>query len=354
MSGSAGGAPEAWFMGDDSGRNTAEESNDDNYYSAIAATVQHSAATCSASSSEQNSQMRRQEERFRLFIQVLMKFLKTRDPRVHSRAKQVIEECVAHHKRGYPGYESVTACVSVHLKPVVGDAYWKRAEQQLSHQLLLLTQTTKQKEEWKNLPSSTATDTTCTATRHPGAPSQQQQHQNQQPAPSALDSTPAHPPHDVPSSTLAAAAVVQPIPREQKWKRVHPGASSVAVAPATQPTARPAASQYQQNQQYPTPSVSPPVQYPPQNQPRPMGPPQNENFRMFVRVLLKRLEDRDPRLHSRARQLIKECTVRYKRREPGYESVTASVRVHLKRVVGDVYWKRAQVTLAQLLAKEQK
>ena len=71
---------------------------------------------------------------------------------------------------------------------------------------------------------------------------------------------------------------------------------------------------------------------------------QKERFLMFTRVLMKYLETKDPALHQKVKAIIKDCAERNKRGEPGYESVTASMRSRLKRVVSESYWSRAEVS----------
>lgn len=74
-----------------------------------------------------------------------------------------------------------------------------------------------------------------------------------------------------------------------------------------------------------------------------------ERFLVFTRVLMKYLEQKDPPLHQKVKGIIKDCADRNKRQEPGYESVTASMRSRLKAVVHDSYWKKAEMYLDQFL-----
>jgi len=81
---------------------------------------------------------------------------------------------------------------------------------------------------------------------------------------------------------------------------------------------------------------------------------QKERFLIFTRVLMKYLEQKDPELHKRVRAIIKDCADRNKRHEPGYESVTTSMRSRLREVVSDAYWKRAEVYLNHFLQQRAK
>jgi hypothetical protein len=81
---------------------------------------------------------------------------------------------------------------------------------------------------------------------------------------------------------------------------------------------------------------------------------QKEKFIMFTRVLLKYLESKDSALHLRVKAIIQECAERNKRQERGYESITASMKLRLKEVVGESYWKRAEQYLHHFLAQKAK
>ena len=84
---------------------------------------------------------------------------------------------------------------------------------------------------------------------------------------------------------------------------------------------------------------------------------QKEKFLNFTRVLIKYLEQKDPQLHQEAKNIIKECVERNKCGEPGYESVTAAMRLQLKILVGEQYWKRAEAYLKHFMdnkAREQR
>jgi hypothetical protein len=73
---------------------------------------------------------------------------------------------------------------------------------------------------------------------------------------------------------------------------------------------------------------------------------------MFTRVLIKYLEQKDPKMHQQAKMIIKDCAERNKRQEPGYESVTASMKERLKKLVGEQYWKRAEAYLKHFLEQK--
>ena len=78
-----------------------------------------------------------------------------------------------------------------------------------------------------------------------------------------------------------------------------------------------------------------------------------EQFLMFTRVLMKYLEQKDPQMHTRARHVIRECAEKSKKKEQGYESVTASMKTRLRATVGEQYWKRAEDYLTHFQQKMQ-
>jgi len=81
---------------------------------------------------------------------------------------------------------------------------------------------------------------------------------------------------------------------------------------------------------------------------------QKERFLIFTRVLMKYLEQKDPALHLQVKQIIKDCAEKNRRKMPGYESVTNSMHIQLKKVVSENYWKRAEAYLDHFLKEKAK
>ncbi|KAL3935984.1 MAG: hypothetical protein SGBAC_008610, partial [Bacillariaceae sp.] len=79
---------------------------------------------------------------------------------------------------------------------------------------------------------------------------------------------------------------------------------------------------------------------------------QKERFLIFTRVLIKYLEQKDLNMHRQAKAIIKDCADRNKKKEPGYQSVTASMKTRLKELVGEGYWKRAEAYLKHYLDQQ--
>ena len=73
--------------------------------------------------------IRQQKDRFRLFIRVLLTYLKSKDPELQLQVRAIIKDCKAKHVKKIKGYESVTAAMRRRIKLVVGEGNWRRAEQ---------------------------------------------------------------------------------------------------------------------------------------------------------------------------------------------------------------------------------
>ena len=59
-------------------------------------------------------------------------------------------------------------------------------------------------------------------------------------------------------------------------------------------------------------------------------------------------------MHRQAKVIIKDCAERNKRQEPGYESVTESMKRRLKELVGDYYWMKANEYLIQFIEQKRR
>ena len=82
---------------------------------------------------KREEERKKAKERFLMFTKVLMKYLETRDPQLHSRAKLVIKECAERNKAKDPNYKSLTAAMQTRLRDCVGEFYWKKADDYLNH-----------------------------------------------------------------------------------------------------------------------------------------------------------------------------------------------------------------------------
>jgi hypothetical protein len=70
---------------------------------------------------------------------------------------------------------------------------------------------------------------------------------------------------------------------------------------------------------------------------------------MFTKVLMKYLEQKDQKMHASAKEVIRECAKKNKAGDPAYSSLSTSMQAHLKRLVGEAYWKKAEDYLRQYL-----
>ena len=59
-------------------------------------------------------------------------------------------------------------------------------------------------------------------------------------------------------------------------------------------------------------------------------------------------------MHRQAKVIIKDCAERNKRQEPGYESVTESMKRRLKELVGDYYWKKTNEYLIHFIEQKRR
>jgi len=64
-----------------------------------------------------------------------MKYLEQKDQSMHARAKEVIRDCAKKNKEGNPAYSSLSTSMQSHLKNLVGEIYWKKAEDYLRQYL---------------------------------------------------------------------------------------------------------------------------------------------------------------------------------------------------------------------------
>jgi hypothetical protein len=75
---------------------------------------------------------KRKTDQSLMLIRVVMKYLETKDPDMHTRAKSVIWESVEKRKRKEQGFESIAGLVK-ELRNTIGVQYWDRAQSYLKH-----------------------------------------------------------------------------------------------------------------------------------------------------------------------------------------------------------------------------
>lgn len=79
---------------------------------------------------------------------------------------------------------------------------------------------------------------------------------------------------------------------------------------------------------------------------------EKDRFIVFTRVLVKYLEQTNKELHDEVREIIKDCTEKKDRKEPGYESITSALKRRIREVVSDACWKRAELYCERFLKAE--
>jgi len=81
----------------------------------------------SDTASIQRADTKQQRESFFRFSRVLLNYLAQKDNQMYVQAKINIKDCFERNKRKESGYESITESMKRRLKDLVGDHYWKRA-----------------------------------------------------------------------------------------------------------------------------------------------------------------------------------------------------------------------------------
>ena len=67
---------------------------------------------------------------------------------------------------------------------------------------------------------------------------------------------------------------------------------------------------------------------------------------------MKYLEQKDKAMCDKAKMVIRDCAKKNKQGDPAYTSLSASMQIHLKRLVGSLYWKKAEDYLSQFLKQQ--
>ena len=96
---------------------------------------QYNRSVGSSSQADPHQSSKERKEQFLMFTKVLMKYLEQKDQSMHARAKEVIRDCAKKNKEGNPSYSSLSTSMQSHLKQLVGEPYWKKAEDYLRQYL---------------------------------------------------------------------------------------------------------------------------------------------------------------------------------------------------------------------------
>jgi hypothetical protein len=80
-----------------------------------------------------------------------------------------------------------------------------------------------------------------------------------------------------------------------------------------------------------------------------------ERFLIFIKILFKCLDQgNEPTLQQRAKKIVVECTRRNRLGDPQFSPLMEAVEKRLRRVVGEVHWRRALLLLRHFSAKRMK
>merc|ERR1712071_107594 len=71
---------------------------------------------------------KQQEKNVYIFMRILMKYLKRKDPNMHTRAKHLMKKCVKKNNAGDPAFSNLIQSMQTRLKQLVGPQYWKKTE----------------------------------------------------------------------------------------------------------------------------------------------------------------------------------------------------------------------------------
>uniref|UniRef100_A0A6V2KA81 Uncharacterized protein n=1 Tax=Ditylum brightwellii TaxID=49249 RepID=A0A6V2KA81_9STRA len=77
-----------------------------------------------------------------------------------------------------------------------------------------------------------------------------------------------------------------------------------------------------------------------------------ERFQMFIRILMKYLEQQDRRIYARTRAMLKTCYLRNRSGDPAYSPSTLNMRTKLLETVGPIHWKKAEDYLNHFLSQK--
>lgn len=72
---------------------------------------------------------------------------------------------------------------------------------------------------------------------------------------------------------------------------------------------------------------------------------QRERFLIFIKILFKSLDEREPHLHARAKRIVAECTRRNRLGEPDFDPLMGAIEQRLRHMVGETHWMRATAYL---------
>mmetsp|Transcript_16999 Transcript_16999/g.25383 ORF Transcript_16999/g.25383 Transcript_16999/m.25383 type:complete len:295 (+) Transcript_16999:87-971(+) len=82
----------------------------------------------------------------------------------------------------------------------------------------------------------------------------------------------------------------------------------------------------------------------------------DENHRettIFIKVLLKFLSVRDSKMYKEAKRVILSCLKKNDEHAPEYQSLSASLLSHLRKLIGGSFWKEAEIYFVKYLREKE-
>jgi hypothetical protein len=74
---------------------------------------------------------------------------------------------------------------------------------------------------------------------------------------------------------------------------------------------------------------------------------QRARFAIFIKLLLKRLENSDAMLHEQAKSMVSFCLARNRTKDPNCAELVECVEIPLRELVGEIHWRRSHAYYTQ-------
>lgn len=218
--------------------------------------------------------------KFLLFSRILMTYLEVKRCTMYSRAKEEMIDCAKKNEHGYPGYSSLSASMQFRLKELVGDVYWKKAEEIMRNYMT---------RQFIRFESMSVADATIKA-------------------------------------KYLARLAASPLPTDAR----NVDDSSIGSTISSVST-----------------GSMPEVPLYPTDQPS-----RKELSLIFTKVLMRYLEVKRFTIHSQARDVIINCAKQSRNGNPAFASLCVSTQSHLKQLVGEKHWKKAEELLGDYMTQQ--
>jgi hypothetical protein len=265
---------------------------------------------------------RREKDRFLVFTRVLMKYLEQTDEVMHSEVREVIRDCTERKARKEPGYENVTTILKRRIQEIVNEECWHRAE-------LYLERFLKEKAMIRSSSFQSRRGSMSSQPSRRGSMSSQQSRRGSMSSRHTVETV------ETEDSTYSMTSSIMHDPTDTTvsyCNYTHHSSSSLSSNCPPTPS-----SMYPQRRASACAGGGPASAIA-------MAAYEKEQFVLLMRALMKVLQENDPDgLHPHVQVIVQDCTARHHRNEPGYESITATVRERLEIVIPPEYWQQAHI-----------